>query len=159
MWDREKLHPRVAVFASVMVLAFIVVLPGVSSSPAPSANAELYYSMGQKYAAEESFDMAVLAFEKAVGLAPDWPEAHNVLGEAYVKLLRFEEALAEFDRALELKPDYPEADKNRSRAMISVERYEPMEGSKLERWHKVSILGGITAVIALVSALIIYSVS
>ncbi len=158
MWDREKLHPRVAVFASVMVLVFIVVLPGVSSSSAPSASAEMYYAMGQKYAAEEDFDMAVIAFEKAVGLSPDWPEAHNALGEAYVKLLRFEDALAEFDRALELRQDYAEADKNRRRAMISVERYEPMKSSRLERWHKVSILGGIIAVIALVSALVVYSV-
>ncbi|MFC1714224.1 tetratricopeptide repeat protein [Candidatus Poribacteria bacterium] len=159
MWSWEKLHPRGAVFTLVIILAFVVILPGVSSSPAPSASAELYYSMGQKYAAEESFEMAVIAFEKAVGVAQDWPEAHNALGESYVKLLRFEDALAEFDRALELKPDYPQADKNRRRAMISVERYEPMEGSKLKRWHKVSILGGITAAIALVSALIIYSVS
>ncbi len=159
MWGREKLHLRGAVFTLVIILAFVVILPGVSSSPAPSASAELYYSMGQKYAAEESFDMAVLAFEKAVGAAPDWPEAHNALGEAYVKLLRFEDALAEFDRALELKQDYPQADKNRRRAMISVERYEPVKGSKLRRWHKVSILGGVIAAIAIASALIIYSAS
>ena len=159
MRGREKLHPGSDILALVIVIGFVVALPGVSSSSDPSASAELYYSMGQKYAEKEDFDMAVLAFEKVVGLSPDWPEAHNALGEAYVKLLRFKDALAEFDRTLELRPDYPEADKNRRRAMISVERYEPMEGSRLRRWHKVTILGGVTAVIALVAALIVYSVS
>jgi len=157
MRDWEKLHLRSAIFVSTIVLTFIVVLPGASSSPAPSANAEMYYSMGQRYAAEDDFDMAILAFEKAVGSSPDWPEAHNALGEAYIKLLRFEDALAEFDKALELKEDYIQADMNRRRTMIAVKQYKPMEGSRLKRWHKVAILGGITATIAVISALIIYS--
>ena len=158
MWDREKLHPKDAAFASVIVLTFAAILLGVSSLPISAAGAEMYYSIGQKYVEEDNFDMAVLAFERAVELSPEWPEAHNALGEAYAKLLRFEDAVAEFDKALELKQDYVQAEKNRRKAMTSVKRYAPMEGSRLKRWHKVAILGGITAAIALISALIVYSV-
>jgi tetratricopeptide (TPR) repeat protein len=96
------------------------------------------------------------AFEKAVELSPDWPEARNALGEAYVQLLRFEDAVAEFDKALELKHDYARAKINRRRTMMSVERYKPVEGSRLNRWHKFAILGGITAAITLISALALY---
>jgi len=119
----------------------------------------MYYSMGQKYMEEGDFDIAILAFEKAVELAPDWPEAHNALGEAYVQLLKFEDAVSEFDKALELRNDYTQANVNRRRAMMSVERYEPMKGSRLNRWHKFAILGGLTAAIALIAALVVYSSS
>lgn len=159
MWNRERLHPRGAIFAWVIVLAFVAILFVVPSSLAYSTSAGMYFSMGQKYAAEDDFEMAVLAFEKAVKSSPDWPEAHNALGEAYIKLLRFDDALAEFDRALELREDYTQADMNRRRTMVAVKQYMPMEGTRLRRWHKVAIVGGVTAVIALVSALIIHSVS
>lgn len=159
MWDWKKLHLRNAVFASIIALTFMVILPGVSASSAPSASAEMYYSMGRGYAVKDDFDMAVVAFEKAVASSLDWPEAHNALGEAYAKLLRFEDALAEFDKALELKKDYMEADMNRRRAMIAVKQYKPMQGSRLRPWHKVAILGIVTAAVAVISAIIVYSTS
>ena len=99
MRDRSKLNRKVAAVDSVMVLAFAIALLSLTLSPAFASVAETYYSMGQKYVEKGNFDMAVLALEKAVELAPDWPEAHNALGEIYVELLRFEDAVAEFDKA------------------------------------------------------------
>lgn len=157
MWNREKIQPKNAILSWAIILAVASILPGIVSSPVSAASAEMYYSIGQKYATQGNFDMAVVAFEKAVKLSPGWPEAHNALGEAYVKLLRFEEAVAEFDRALNLKPDYTQAERNRRSATRSVQRYEPMKGSRLKRWHKVAIIGGITAAIALISALVVHS--
>lgn len=138
-----------------MVFIFAIFLLSISSS-ASASSAEMYYSIGQKYMEKSDFDMAALAFEKAVELAPGWPEVHNALGEAYVQLLRFEDAVAQFDKAIELKQDYAQAKVNRRRTMMSVERYKPMRGSRLSRWHKFAILAGITAVITLVSALVVY---
>lgn len=156
MRDQKKLHPTRASVASAMVFTFAIALLGASSSPASASGAEMYYSMGQGYMEKGDFDIAALAFEKAVELAPDWPEAYNALGEAYVQLLRFEDAVAEFDKALELRHDYTQAKINRRRTMMSVERYEPMKGSKLNRWHKVAILSGITVAITLISALVVH---
>ena len=101
-----------------------------------------------------NFELAVLALGKTVELAPDWPEARNVLGEAYVQLLRFADGLAQFDKALELKKDYTRAKINRRRTMQSIKRYEPVSGSQLSRWHKFAILGGATVAITLAIALV-----
>ena len=140
----------------IIVFICIVVHHSILLSSASASGAEMYYSMGQKYVEEGNFDMAALAFENAVKLAPDWPEAHNALGEAYVQLLRFDDAVAEFDKAVELKDDYTKAKINRRRTMMSLERYKPMKGSRLRRWHRFAILGGVTAVLALTAALVVY---
>ena len=155
MRDQRKLDLKKAFLGIV----FAIALFGATSSPASASASEMYYSMGHKYIEEGKFDVAVLAFEKAVDLSPDWSEAHNALGEAYVLLLRFKDALAEFDKALKLKPNYTQAEINHRRTTMSVERYEPMKGSRLSRWHKAAILGSITAVIVLVSALVIHASS
>jgi len=154
MWAQSKLHLRKALVVFAFAIAF---LSSASKCGAASASsAEMYYSMGQKYMEKGSFDMAALAFEKAAELSPDWPEAHNALGEAYVQLLRFEDAVAEFDKALELRHNYTQARINRRRTIMSVQRYEPVRGSRLSRWHRFVILGGVTAAIALVSALVVH---
>ena len=145
--------------AAAALFIFAAIFLSALPSPASASSAETYYSIGQNYMEKGNFDMAALGFEKAVELAPDWPEAHNALGEAYVQLLRFRDAVDQFDKAIELKPDYNEAKLNRRRTMMSVERYEPMEKSRLSRWHKVAILGGVTAAIALISALVVHLVS
>jgi lipoprotein NlpI len=156
MWDQEKSYPRRASVASAIVSAFAIALLGTPSSRASASGAEMYYSMGQEYMEKGNFDMAALAFKKAVELAPDWPEAHNALGEAYVRLLSFEEAAAEFDKALELRQEYARAEINRRRTMMAVERYEPMRGSRLARWQKFAILGGITIAITLTGMLVVH---
>ncbi len=140
----------------ITMFTCVIALLNISSSPAFASNAEMYYSMGQKYTEKGNFDMAALAFENAVKLSPEWPEAHNALGEVYVQLLRFEDAVAEFDKAIELKNNYTQARANRRRTMMSVERYTPMKGSRLRRWHRFAILSGIAAVIACTAALVVY---
>jgi len=152
MWTKRNLNLRRA----FVIFAFVVTFLSASSSLASGSSAEMYYSMGQKYMEKGKFDMATLAFEKAVELSPDWPEARNALGEAYVQLLRFEDAVAEFDKAIELRQDYTQAKINRRRTMMSVQRYEPMRGSKLSSWHRFAILGGIVGVIVFISALAVY---
>lgn len=149
---RQKKPFRARGIVFTCVIALLSVLPFTASA----SSAEMYYSMGQRYVEQGNFDMAALAFENAVKLAPDWPEAHNSLGEVYVQLLKFEDALAEFDKAIQLKDDYTKAKINHRRTMMSVERYKPMKGSRLKRWHKFAILGGITVVIAFTSALAVY---
>ena len=155
MWDQRKLGTRMANIATAALFIFVIALLSALSSPASASSAEMYYSMGQKYMEKGDFDMAALGFEKAVELARDWPEAHNALGMAYVQLLRFRDAVDHFNKAIELKPDYNEAKINRRKAITSVERYEPMKKSRLSRWHKAAILGGVTVTIALLSALIV----
>jgi Tfp pilus assembly protein PilF len=57
-------------------------------------------------------EAAVLAFEKAVDLDPEYAEAYNNLGMAYTELDRSEHAVQAFTRALTLRPDFAEAYNN-----------------------------------------------
>ena len=54
----------------------------------------------------------------AIGLKPDYAEAHNNLGATLQKQCEFDEAMAGYDRAIELKPDYAEAHFNRSLLLL-----------------------------------------
>ena len=47
-------------------------------------------------------------FRAAVGLRPDWAEAHSLLGSALARAGNFAEAEAELRKAVALKPDYAE---------------------------------------------------
>jgi tetratricopeptide (TPR) repeat protein len=47
---------------------------------------------------------AARAFEKAVAIKPQWPEAWNALGFNYLDLKRYDSAVAAFQRCIELAP-------------------------------------------------------
>lgn len=51
---------------------------------------------------------AVKYFRAAVGLRPNWAEAHSILGSALARTGNYKEAEAELRKAVELKPDYAE---------------------------------------------------
>jgi Flp pilus assembly protein TadD len=51
---------------------------------------------------------AVKYFRAAVGLRPNWAEAHSILGSALARIGDNKEAEAQLRKAVELKPDYAE---------------------------------------------------
>jgi Flp pilus assembly protein TadD len=51
---------------------------------------------------------AVKYFRAAVGLRPDWAEAHSLLGSALARAGNYKEAETELRKAVALKPDYAE---------------------------------------------------
>jgi superkiller protein 3 len=56
---------------------------------------------------EKNFEEAVHDLERAVQLAPEYPEAINNLGQAIIKLGRREEGLAIVEKSMRLAPDKP----------------------------------------------------
>ena len=54
---------------------------------------------------------AIVSYEEAVKIRPDYAEAWNNLGIALGNLDRHADALATFEKALEIKPDYADAQK------------------------------------------------
>ena len=133
--------------AIYLVVAFVILMPQTLSA----STEEMYYSLGQEYMKKKNYELAVLSFKKAIEQSPNWAEAHNALGEAYFLLLKYDEALKEFDKAIELKSDYTLAKINRNRTIRAIERYEPVKGFKPKLWHKIAIISGIIAVLAVVS--------
>ncbi len=61
-------------------------------------------------------DQALVSYDKAIALKPDYAKAFNNRGNALQELKRFGDALASYDKAIALKPGYAEAFYNRGNA-------------------------------------------
>jgi Flp pilus assembly protein TadD len=70
--------------------------------------AQDYYKSGLMLAGEGREDEAVRAFRQALGIRPDWAEAHSLLGSVLVRAGKYPEAEVELRKAVTLKPDYAE---------------------------------------------------
>ena len=70
--------------------------------------AQDYLKEGLIQAGEGRDDQAAQAFRKAIGVRPDWAEAHSLLGSSLARSGKYAEAEAELRKAVALKPDYAE---------------------------------------------------
>jgi Flp pilus assembly protein TadD len=70
--------------------------------------AQDYYKSGLLLAGEGREAEAAKAFRQAIGIRPDWAEAHSLLGSVLARAGNFAEAEAELRKAVSLKPDYAE---------------------------------------------------
>jgi Flp pilus assembly protein TadD len=70
--------------------------------------AQDYLKEGLLQAGEGRDEEAAKAFRKAIGVRPDWAEAHSLLGSALAQTGKYSEAEAELRKAVTLKPDYSE---------------------------------------------------
>jgi Flp pilus assembly protein TadD len=70
--------------------------------------AQDYYKSGLMLAGEGREAEAVRAFRQALGIRPDWAEAHSLLGSVLFKAGNYPEAEVELRKAVSLKPDYAE---------------------------------------------------
>ena len=53
-------------------------------------------------------DEAIVHYQKALQIKPDYAEAHNNLGNALLQKGRVDEAITHYQKALQIKPDSPE---------------------------------------------------
>jgi len=70
--------------------------------------AQDYYKSGLMLAGEGREAEAVRAFQQALGIRPDWAEAHSLLGSILFRAGKYPEAEVELRKAVTLKPDYAE---------------------------------------------------
>lgn len=52
------------------------------------------------------------AFQEAVRLRPDWPEALNHLGASYRSIQEYDKSITSLKEAIRLRPEFPEAEEN-----------------------------------------------
>src|SRR5829696_5637921 len=85
---------------------------------------EALYNKAHSLFVDGRLEEAVEAYDKALSIRPDYPEAWYYKGVTLYFLDRDEEAVEAYDKALEIKPDYPEAWFNKGSALMNLERYE-----------------------------------
>lgn len=54
------------------------------------------------------YQKAIVDYDEAIRLKPEFPEAYNNRGVAKRDLGQYQEAIADYDKAIELKPEFPE---------------------------------------------------
>jgi predicted O-linked N-acetylglucosamine transferase (SPINDLY family) len=76
------------------------------------------------YQALRNFGEAIVSYDKALALNPDFIDAYNNRGNALKDLGRYEESLLSYEKALALKPDYFLVYSNRGNVLIELDRLE-----------------------------------
>jgi len=68
-------------------------------------SARLEQALGQDYAVQEKYDLALVAFQKAARLDPKLPDIHLAIALVCLELKRFDEALSAIELELTLVPE------------------------------------------------------
>ena len=95
--------------------------PSVKKRQATSA--ETYFIRGIVKSALGLHQDAIVAFEIALRLKPNYPEAYAGRGKAKVGLGHYSEAIADYDTAIKLKPNYSDAYSGRGLAQVQIGQY------------------------------------
>lgn len=77
-------------------------------APAPRASAATYLKQGLRHYDLGRWREAIVSFEEAISIRPDYDVAHFSLGIVYSRVGRWKEALASFKKAVEISPNYAE---------------------------------------------------
>ncbi len=77
------------------------------------AKAEVYNARGIAYSENEEHDRAIVSFDKAIELQPDYINAHYNRGLAYMRKGEVDKALIDYSGAIQFKRSYAEAYNNR----------------------------------------------
>jgi len=78
-------------------------------------SARLQQALGQEYAVQEKYDLALAAYHRAAKQDPTLPEIHLATAVVLLELRRFDEALAEIDLEQKLVPESKAASETRAR--------------------------------------------
>ncbi|PPT04958.1 TPR domain protein putative component of TonB system [Geitlerinema sp. FC II] len=87
-------------------------------------NAKFWWELASKYLQAGQYEAALVSFDRALELKPDYYPAWNNRGYALNNLGRYEEALESCDRALALNRNNYLAWNNRGNALSDLDRYE-----------------------------------
>ena len=91
---------------------------------AAAKNPNYFFDFGNRLRDQGKLEEAVAAFRRAIGIKPDFAEAHSSLGIVLAKQGKVEEAVAAFRRAIGIEPDYAEAHSNLGIMLVSQGKFE-----------------------------------
>ncbi|HLZ56640.1 MAG TPA: serine/threonine-protein kinase [Ktedonosporobacter sp.] len=117
-----------SLFYAPTILGSLPVVPGVSMGrtsalPATFKTKEEWLAIGNSYYDQREFEEALLAYEEALAIDPNYSLAYIGKGIALRNLQRYEEALSAYERAMQLAPSDPVAYNNKSLVLNNLGRY------------------------------------
>jgi len=87
-----------------------------------SDNAKGFFEQGNTLVNDKNYSEAIIAYNKAITLEPDYFEAWNGKADALNRAQQFTEALAASDQALTIKPDFVQGWINRGYILYNLNR-------------------------------------
>jgi len=93
--------------------------PNARISQPPLTSAEAYLMRGDGFSEIQNYEQAILDYDQAILLQPEYAEAYNNRGYAYYWKGEATQAIADYTRAIELRPDYAYAYNNRGAAYMA----------------------------------------
>jgi protein O-GlcNAc transferase len=95
-------------------------LRAVALSPSPIT----WSNLGNAYKRSGNSDQAIAAYQSALQLQPDTPDAHNNLGVCLADARQWDRAIAAYRRAISLRPGYAEAHYNLANALGALNQFD-----------------------------------
>ena len=93
---------------------------GIFSSHA----ADNAYNSGTEYLEQEQYNQAIVDFDEAIRLDPQYAKVYSNRGLAYINLGQYERAILDYDEAIRLDPQYGNAYYNRGIAYENLGQQE-----------------------------------
>jgi len=85
---------------------------------------EQWLDEGKTLLDSEHYQEALVAYERALQIDPNFADAYDARGDACCCLNRFQEALAAFERAIQLDPTYAHAYEGKGNILYNLKRYQ-----------------------------------
>jgi Tfp pilus assembly protein PilF len=107
------------------------------------------FRAAQKANASGDTELSLRRLHEALGVDPDFPEAHSDMAAIYAKMDRLDEALEHAETAFRLNPQLPEAGCNFALLLVSLKRYPEAESAArrmLAAGYYVSVLHSVLAI-------------
>ncbi|HEY9676029.1 MAG TPA: tetratricopeptide repeat protein [Waterburya sp.] len=114
----------IKVLISVVFLGLGVVATVLIVYLIKSTNAADLYNRGQTFLELKRYEDALTAYNQAVLLRPEYPEAWKGKGDTLLELKRYKEARNAYDKAIQSQPDYWEAWMGRGNALNDLQQYK-----------------------------------
>lgn len=96
-------------------------LSAAKTSPSSPQN---HNNLGDYYARHQNFNEAVIEFQKAIALNPQYADAYHNLGNTYEQMGEREKALENYEKALEFKPTLWQSYQNMAGIYFNQEKWD-----------------------------------
>jgi tetratricopeptide (TPR) repeat protein len=83
-----------------------------------------YYQLGEDFSKKEQWNEAVIAYQQAIEVNPNFAWAYHKLGEALTQLGSYREAVEAYKNAIKLKPEFPWSYHKLGETLIQLERWD-----------------------------------